>query len=186
MVKTPAYKRGTYAKNHKNHCDWCGKEIVGNKKRQYCQPTDKTKSQCQILAAAARRKEKGSKMTPAFKKLATYMSYIANMQQYQSWTGDFVKKEYFTAIEKAKKAFSEEKINFAELTQDELKVLRFMDFDENNKNLIPLWLFRILPNDTKVKCFDGEETTIEKADDDVRFGCTAYMLILEKQNEKTL
>jgi hypothetical protein len=59
MAKT-TYKRGSYAKTHQSHCLWCGKEIVGNKKRQYCQLTGKTKSKCQILAAAARRKEKRS------------------------------------------------------------------------------------------------------------------------------
>ena len=121
-------------------------------------------------------------MTQAFKTLVTYMGYIANIQQYQSWSGDFVKEEYFAAIEKAKKAFSEENINFAELTQDELKMLRFADFNEDNKNLIPLWLFRILPDHTKVKCFDGEQTTVKDADDDVRVGCVAYMLILEKKD----
>ena len=31
------------------------------------------------------------------------------------------------------------------------------------------------------KCFDGEQTTVKDADDDVRFGCVAYMLILEKK-----
>ena len=122
-------------------------------------------------------------MTQAFKTLVTYMGYIANIGQYQSWSGDFVKEEYFAAIEKAKKAFSEENINFAELTQDELKMLRFADFNEDNKNLIPLWLFRILPDHTKVKCFNGKRTTVKDADDDVRFGCTAYMLILEKKEE---
>ena len=121
-------------------------------------------------------------MTQAFKTLVTYMGYIANIQQYQSWSGDFVKKEYFAAIKKAKKAFSDEDINFAELTQDELKMLRFADFNEDNKNLIPLWLFRILPDHTKVKCFNGERTTVKDADDDVRFGCVAYMLILEKKD----
>ena len=122
-------------------------------------------------------------MTQAFKTLVTYMGYIANIQQYQSWSGDFVKEEYFAAIEKAKKAFSEENINFAELTKNELKMLRFVDFDKSNKNLIPLWLFRILPDHTKVKCFNGKRTTVKDADDDVRFGCTAYMLILEKKEE---
>ena len=121
-------------------------------------------------------------MTQAFKTLVTYMGYIANIGQYQSWSGDFVKEEYFAAIEKAKKAFSEENINFAELAQDELKMLRFADFNEDNKNLIPLWLFRILPDHTKVKCFNGERTTVKDADDDVRFGCVAYMLILEKED----
>ena len=125
-------------------------------------------------------------MTPAFKKLATYMSYIANVPQYESWSGEFVKKEYFDAIEKAKNSFSEEKIDFSELTQDELEVLRFIDFDDDNKNLIPLWLFRILPDDTKIKCFNGEEKTVKDSSDDVRCGCTAYMLIIEKQNEKTM
>ena len=121
-------------------------------------------------------------MTQAFKTLVTYMGYIANIQQYQSWSGDFVKEEYFAAIKKVKKAFSEEDINFAELTKDELKMLRFVDFDKSNKNLIPLWLFRILPDHTKVKCFNGERTTVKDADDDIRFGCVAYMLILEKKD----
>ena len=44
-------------------------------------------------------------MTQAFKTLVTYMGYIANIQQYQSWSGDFVKEEYFAAIENIKKAF---------------------------------------------------------------------------------
>ena len=43
-------------------------------------------------------------MTQAFKTLVTYMGYIANIGQYQSWSGDFVKKQYFDTIEKAKKS----------------------------------------------------------------------------------
>ena len=120
-------------------------------------------------------------MTQAFKTLVTYMGYIANTEQYQSWPADFVKAKYFITIEKAKKAFSKENINFAELTKDELKMLRFTDFNEDNKNLIPLWLFRILPDHTKVKRLNGEQITVKDADDDALFGCVAYMLILEKE-----
>ena len=64
-------------------------------------------------------------MTPAFKKLATYMSYIANVPQYKSWNGKFVKKEYFDAIEKAKNSFSEEKIDFSICSSDNVYFLFF-------------------------------------------------------------
>jgi hypothetical protein len=115
-------------------------------------------------------------MTKTFTTLATYMGWLANIGIYESWSGDFIKKELFSAFEHAKKEFAVnyEDLNFKELTSQELKLLRFADFDDNTKNLIPLWLFRVLPDDIKLESFRGETCLKKDADDDIRFGCTVY------------
>ena len=118
-------------------------------------------------------------MTKTFNTLATYMSGLANATLYENWSGDFVKKEFFSAVEKAKERFGliYKDLNFEELTPEELRLLRFMDFDDDIKNLIPLWLFRILPDDTILREFSEKVSLKKDADDDVRFGCTAYRFV---------
>lgn len=117
-------------------------------------------------------------MSDSFKALCRYMNYIAGTMEYTSWSDSFFRKEFLERQKNAKTQFECQAIKWDEISNDEYKLLGFRDFDENTKNLIPLWLFKILPDDTKVISFSGNQETIKTADDDVRFGCTAFMLVL--------
>jgi hypothetical protein len=127
-------------------------------------------------------------MTKSFKILCKYMGYIGNTEYYPNWdrTANFLREHLDNKYKTAKEHFAKDKaeIDWGELTVEEYTLLQFIDFDENNKNLIPFWLFKILPDDTKLKCFSGEIIEAKDADDDVRFGCTAYMITELKECEQ--
>jgi hypothetical protein len=101
---------------------------------------------------------------------------------YQSWGGDFTKEEVFDKIKVLKVEFAKETIDYAEITDDYLRLLGFKPWSEKNDMLIPMWLFRLLPDDTKLYCpLTENETLLRKdADDDCRFGCSAFALLETK------
>lgn len=118
----------------------------------------------------------GKKMSESFKKLLGYMGYISNCTNYESWSLASIGMEFRDVQDRAKAEFAKEVIDWSELSDEEYKLLRFKDWDETTKNIIPLWLFRLLPDSTELVSFSGEKTTVENADDDIRFGCVAYSL----------
>ena len=52
---------------------------------------------------------------------------------------------------------------------------------ESNLVLIPIWLYRCLPNGTKLTSIMGNEKVIgrDEIDTDIRGGCMAFGLIIE-------
>lgn len=114
-------------------------------------------------------------MTKEYKHLANYATFLANTTNYDSWDNKSIGIELMENLDKLKDDFPKD-FNFNNLTDEELKLLRFRDFDDNSKNLIPLWIFRILDEDTKLISFSGKRCIKKDADDDIRYGCTAYML----------
>lgn len=102
---------------------------------------------------------------------------------YDSWSGDFIKEGVFDKIKVLKtEVFWKETIDYAKLTHSDLRLLGFKPWDEKNDMLIPMWLFRLLPDDTKLYCpLTENETLLRKdADDDCRFGCSAFALLETK------
>lgn len=73
-------------------------------------------------------------------------------------------------------------IDLENLTTDEAHELRFGKWDEDsNLYLFPLWLVPIIPDGMTVYSLD-EKPFIYKAseaDNDIRYGCVAYGLMLE-------
>lgn len=115
-------------------------------------------------------------MSNEFRLLCDYMRYIANTMNYTSWSDEMVGQEFREKIENAKQEFLKQNVDFTKLSDEEYKMLGFQDWDEETKNLIPLWLFRLLPDETPLRSFCGSKELKKDADDDVRFGCTAYVL----------
>jgi hypothetical protein len=98
---------------------------------------------------------------------------------FKSWESDFIKEELFNGIDTIRDHFSREEIDYTGLSIDELKQLGFHAWDENMDMLIPMWLFRLLPDETSLYCplNEDQDTVLRKdADDDYRFGCSAYCL----------
>lgn len=73
-----------------------------------------------------------------FKTVLSYMGWIANSLNYPSWSDEHIGREFREKFNNAKKEFEKENIDFSKFTDEEFKILRFMNFDENSKNLIPL------------------------------------------------
>ena len=105
---------------------------------------------------------------------------------YDDWNNEFKLREN----EKSFKMFYEElqkNIDFAKLTIEEAKVLRFKRWSEEQPNLwlFPLWLVPIIPEGLEVISISGKKYRYEKekADNDIRFGCVAYGIeIKESEN----
>jgi hypothetical protein len=92
------------------------------------------------------------------------------------WTGDVFRDELLKSIAKLK--IPEGEVDFTELTEQEMRLLGFRDWDAHYL-LIPIWLFRILPDTLElILPFDhpSRTTTVADADDDIRFGCVLYSL----------
>jgi hypothetical protein len=99
---------------------------------------------------------------------------------FKSWGGDFIKKEMFADIDTLRDQFAREEIDYAKLSVEELSQLGFRPWDENNDLLIPMWLFRLLPDETPLYCpldLGGDIVLKRDADDDYRFGCSAFCLV---------
>ena len=75
----------------------------------------------------------------------------------------------------------EKHIDFNNLTIDEALELRFKLWDEDTDlYLFPLYLVPIIPQGIEVTSIRGETYEYDKdtADNDIRFGCVAYGLVL--------
>jgi len=117
--------------------------------------------------------------------LLGYMGYMAQItaMMYSSWDADFLKKELFDNISKIKEQFLKEKIDYTKLSVGDLGQLGFKLWDERKDMLIPMWLFRLLPDETPLYCpLTNDDLILRKdADDDSRFGCSAFALMELKQ-----
>lgn len=126
------------------------------------------------------------------KLLLGYMRLMAHIsaESFESWDSDFIKKEMFERISKLKASFSSELIDWTTYTEDELRILGFRKWDDKGDWLIPMWLFRLLPDETLLYCplallycpLESDTTLNESilkknADDDYRMGCSAYSLV---------
>lgn len=85
-----------------------------------------------------------------FVKLLEYMLFVAQIPatQFQSWESDFIKNDLFSRMSKIQDRFKSEEIKYNELSLEELKMLGFRPWSEDMDMLIPMWLFRLLPDET--------------------------------------
>jgi hypothetical protein len=112
----------------------------------------------------------------AYEKLDGYKTQMAQAagKLYPRWGADFFKKELMESIAKLK--IPEGEIDFTELTEQEMRLLGFKDWNEHHL-LIPIWLFRLLPDSLELfSPLSYSFKTAGTADDDIRFGCVAYSL----------
>ena len=117
--------------------------------------------------------------------VASVMTYVINevacTMEY-NWGNDFNHEDLKKYYGKAQEQMS--KIDFNKLTDDELRFLGFVKFSKESENYrVPLWLFRVLPNGTKLESIMGKTVEVGKdyIDNDVRGGCTAFALIQTKE-----
>jgi hypothetical protein len=111
-----------------------------------------------------------------YTKLNNYKTQMAQAagKLYASWNAEFFKKELLESITKLK--IPEGEIDFTELTEQEMRDLGFQNWDEHSL-LIPIWLFRLLPDSLELfSPLSYSFKTVGTADDDIRFGCVAFSL----------
>jgi hypothetical protein len=67
-------------------------------------------------------------------------------------------------------------MNIKELSDEEYRLLGFSMWDDNKDWLIPVWLFNLLPDGTRLYCpIDGTYSKKDdETDDDYRMGCVGY------------
>lgn len=103
------------------------------------------------------------------------VNHAAEVINYTNWSDEFAAKQ----IREIPEVLAEKigKINIAELTAPQMDDLGFGQWSEDNPmRLIPLWLFKFLPDEIESECIDGTKSVLKTADmdNDHRFGCLAY------------
>lgn len=117
--------------------------------------------------------------------LMTYiLSRVACCNAYTNWSDEFCRKEtknaYNRAIDEIKK------IDFSQITESEAEILGFRRFSsESYLYLVPLWLYEALPDGTELISIMGDKAVKGKdyIDNDVRFGCLGYGMIIRGKEE---
>ena len=101
-----------------------------------------------------------------------------------TWEQDFCKKEMSNLIVEIKKTLTESNFDICKCSKDVLMTLGFSNWDDNdNMLLIPLWAVLVLDENTPVVSIFGEHTILKYIDHDVRFGCVAYMIEVNKEGK---
>jgi hypothetical protein len=120
------------------------------------------------------------KMSESFKILVGYSKYLINIFNYDSWRDEEIEAELKEKEKQIKEDFQktilENEIDFSELNEVELQLLGFSK--SGNDFYIPIWIYELLPDDTKLISFDGK-IKIKK---DIKFfyekfGVIAYRLM---------
>lgn len=112
------------------------------------------------------------------------LTFIANAAAMQNayadhWGYKFRCKEVDNALDKVYAELGGH-IDWDNLTDADCAELRFGRWEKDNPlRLIPIWLYRAIPNGMKLTCIDNTEIEFErgKTDNDVRYGCLAYGII---------
>lgn len=114
--------------------------------------------------------------------LTWYANRVAETTQY-NWSDEFCRKEIKETTEKFLDELKKH-IDWDNLTVEEARELRFMQWDEDMPDLylIPLWLLPILPIGMEVTSIDGTKIINNgtNIDNDIRFGCIAYGITIKE------
>jgi len=92
-----------------------------------------------------------------------------------SWDDGFNTKRIKSIYEDCKEKIPT--INVAELTAEQMDELGFSKWNEGSQmRLIPLWLYKWLPEVIETECINGTKSILKKSeiDTDNRGGCLAY------------
>ena len=116
----------------------------------------------------------------AMNKIATFAKY--------NWSGDFIISESKEFLNKFKEYFEKEKIDILKISIEDLEMLGFSKWDENELMLIPLWCFDLIPDGTELISISGDKKIKGKdeIDLDIRLRRTAYGFYPKIEHLKTL
>lgn len=124
--------------------------------------------------------------TKALRLQSWVLKQVAQIKAYnEHWDAEYCKKkviEYFETFADCKD--TKEVFSIENLTKERASAIGFGYWDKEefpNLMLFPLWYVFLLPYGTKVINIWGKETIYnEKTDLDVRFGCVAFGINIEK------
>lgn len=127
-------------------------------------------------------------MTNTYKQLASYMNFVANSagMLFPTLADEDIADHIFASRNSVKghmATFAKTEMNVEELTTEEYQALGFKLMGEEGDWAIPIWLFNLLPDGTKLYCpIDG--SFVEVGDDTVNFkykiDCVDYSLPLRR------
>lgn len=103
------------------------------------------------------------------------LNKAAEVMNYTNWSDEFSTKQIREITDIVDQQIG--KINIAELTKEQMDDLGFGTWSEDNPmRLIPLWLFKFLPDEIESECINGTKTVLKTAemDNDHRYGYLAY------------
>ena len=103
------------------------------------------------------------------------LNKAAEVMNYTNWSDEFSTKQNREITDIVDQQIG--KINIAELTKEQMDDLGFGTWSEDNPmRLIPLWLFKFLPDEIESECINGTKTVLKTAemDNDHRYGYLAY------------
>ena len=99
----------------------------------------------------------------------------AEVMNYANWSDGFSASHIREIPERVIAEYG--KLDITELTSEQMDDLGFSRWsDETPMRLIPLWLFKFLPDEIESECIDGTKKVLKTSemDNDHRFGCLAY------------
>ena len=109
------------------------------------------------------------------------MCFIANSAggTFKEWGTDKVADHIFLCRESTAAhmiAYIKNEMDVSELSDEEFTLLGFNKWDDKGDWLIPVWLYSLLPNGTKLYCpiADFYEEKSDDTDDTDRFGCVGF------------
>lgn len=117
--------------------------------------------------------------------LVWFANQVSQGLTYKSWSPEFKAKENEESATKMYEALAKH-IDVTTLTVEEARALRFMKWEEESDLwLFPLWLVPLIPEGLVVTFIDGHTTPYIKdtLDNDIRFGCVAYGIIIKEVTE---
>jgi hypothetical protein len=108
---------------------------------------------------------------------------VAMTEEYKRWSDEFSRKETIKSLKRVQEEFK--KVDFTELSEDELRDLGFSKWSEEELPgvwLVPLYLYPCIPDGTELTSIFGEKAVkgTDEIDNDVRFGCLAYGITVKE------
>jgi hypothetical protein len=112
-------------------------------------------------------------LSKEFLLLMSYMRILANSSDYECWDDKTVGKFFMKNKELVLSTVETSPVvDYTALSTAEKELLGFRWM--NGVALIPLWIFRLLPDDMLLVSFTGKIKPKKDCDDDVRGGCVAF------------
>ena len=98
-----------------------------------------------------------------------------------NWGDDFSMRSVREIIPLLKNTIYNNEINPSELTREQLELLGFRTYDNQNNYLVPLWLYPFLNEELTLTCIDGTQITKKsEMDTDNRHGMLAYYVTVSE------
>lgn len=125
------------------------------------------------------------------KEVVNHLTWLTNqlsqIYMYSNCSNELKAQEINEGFNRFYKSLGSKKyIDFKNITREEASELRFGKWSEEQPNLwlFPLWIVPLIPDGMTVYGLDGKPFKYEKekTDNDIRFGCVAYGILIDEED----